>query len=261
MNKIIVDAPLPNLNGINNYEVSLKIQAMLKSGRRYFGSAGASLSHHVNNPDYTSEFKHRLVNNGLEGERSTSLILQKWAKKIPNAVVFDSVHIRGMGKEEIDEESGMIEGGDTDHIIVIGNHVILIDTKRWRSGWFYSVNEKGQVIRGKRNFGGGRVHASQAKRLWKQYLDTSAKVSSIVCINAKDVKVRKDKNWKKQSWKLHSIEEIESTLDYRYEKMDDYDKTHINTSLIAQIVVCCIKPFDPYKRVFDQDSEAFKNFK
>lgn len=226
-----IPLPQPNLPGVNNYETSLKIHDMLKNGRRYFGSAGASLTHHVHNPDYTSEFKTKLVENGMNGERNTSQRLRKWAQKIPNAVVIDSVHIKGMGKEEIDEESGIVEGGDTDHILIIGDHVILIDTKRWRSGWFYAIDKQGHVIRGKRNFGGGKVHAGQAKRLWKRYLHPTAKVSSIVCINAQDVKVRKDGNWKKQDWKLHTIDEIESTLDYHYGKMTEHDKNYINTSL------------------------------
>lgn len=260
MKDIIVDTPYPDVKGVNKYEVSLGIASMLKKGRQYFGSAGASLSHHVNNPDYTSEFKAKVVSIGFEGERSTTLILKEWLKDKPTAILLDSVHIKGMGKEEIDEETGMVEGGDTDHVLIVGSNVILIDTKRWRAGWMYSVNPKGKVIRGKQEFAGGRnLHAKQAKYMWKQYLHESAKVSSIVVINSKDVKVRRDANWKKQAYRLTTIQDLLNDLDYRYERFDEIDKTNINSTLVTQVAMCCIKPYDAYTKVFDMN--AIKDFK
>lgn len=257
---IIVDEPYENVNGIKNIVVSQKFAEMLKKGRRYFGSAGASLTAHVNDPEYNSEFKKQVVQTGLSGERSTSEILRKWIAKIPNAVLIDSAHIKGMGKETIDEDSGTIDGGDTDHILIIGNNVILIDTKRWKSGWWYAFDDKGKIIRGKKSFAGGRnVHAKQAKFLWKKYLHNSAKVSSIVVINAKNVHVKRNANWKKQSFRLTVIQDLIKDLEYRYEKFDDYDKTHINSTLVSQIAVCCVKPYDAYDKVFDKNQ--LKNFK
>lgn len=255
---VIVDTPLPNVDGVK-YEVALGINHMLKQGRRYFGSAGASLSHHVNNPDYDSEFRKKLVENGLEGERNTSKIVREWMENKPNAVLLDSVHIRGMGKEEIDKETGLIEGGDTDHVLVIGNQVILIDSKRWKSKRSYSVSDKGTILRQGKSFGGGRIHAKQAKYMWKKYLDRKAQVSSIVCINQQKVFVRMDANWKKQAFKLYTIEKLPENLDYRYERMSEEDRTHINSTLISQIAVCCIKPYDPYARIFDMNQiNSFK---
>lgn len=258
-NSITIDPPAPEVNGVN-HGVSLKIADMLRQGRRYFGSSGASLSHHANNPDYDSEFKRKLTSSGLEGERNTTKRLREWMKDKPNAVLIDSVHIKGMGTESIDPESGTIDGGDTDHILLIGSLVILIDSKRWKSRKVYSVSDKGKVLRQVKKdsrastFGGSHVNANAAKYLWKKYLHKSARISSIICVNAEKVFVKKDANWKKQSFRLLSIEDLIGHLDYIYKKTDKKDTEHINSTLVSQIAVCCIKPFDPYSRVGNKDT-------
>lgn len=263
-NKISVTPPIPDVNGVK-HEIALKIFEMLKQGRRYFGSSGASLSHHANNPDYDSEFKRKLTSSGLEGERNTSKRIKEWMNDKPNAVLIDSVHIKGMGTESIDPESGTVDGGDTDHILILGSLVILIDSKRWKSRKVYSVSDKGAVLRQVKkdgramSFGGSRVNAKAAKFLWKKYLHRSAKISSVVCVNAEKVFVKKDANWKKQSFRLLTIEDLIGHLDYIYEKTDIENRTTINSTLISQIAVCCIKPFDPYSRLGDKD--RLKNFK
>lgn len=261
---VIVDPPAPDVNGVK-HSLSLRIAEMLKEGRRYFGSAGASLSHHANNPDYDSEFKRKLTSSGLEGERNTTKRLKEWMKDKPNIVLIDSVHIKGMGTETIDPESGTVDGGDTDHILLMGSLVILIDSKRWKSRKVYSVNDKGKILRQVKkdsrasSFGGSHVNAKAAKYLWKKYLHKSARISSIVCVNAEKVFVKKDANWKKQSFRLLSIDDLIGHLDYIYKRSDSYDKEHINSTLVSQIAVCCIKPFDPYSRLGDKD--VLKNFR
>lgn len=251
--EIIIDPPASGAQGVKD-GVAFGIAAMLNKGVRYFGSSGASLSHHALNPEYESEFSAKVARVGLRGERSTTSIVRAWMKDKPNAVLIDSVHIRGIGKETVDEETGLVEGGDTDHILIIGNQVILIDTKRWKSSRTYSVSDKGQILRQGRSFAGGRVHAKQAKFMWKKYLHASAKLSSIVCVNNERVFVKIDENWKKQPYRLTTAEKLPADLDYRYEKMSEEDRTHINSTLIAQVSICCIKPFDPMARVFDMNS-------
>lgn len=261
--EVTVTHPLPDIRGVKE-SVALRIAQMLKQGRRYFGSAGASLTHHANNPDYDSEFKTKLTKLGLAGERNTSEKIQQWIKDKPNAVLIDSVHVKGIGKETIDPESGTVEGGDTDHVLIFGNHVVLIDSKRWQSKRSYSVSPKGGILKsggkGKpgKSFGGSHVNAKAAKYLWKQYLHRSAKVHSVVCINAEKVYVKMDANWKKQGYRLLTIEKLFDHLDYIYDHADDKDKTEINSTLVSQIVVSCIKPFDAYTRVFDESIKDFK---
>lgn len=258
MSDVLIVPPVPGANGIKD-SVAQKVEQMLIKGVRYFGSAGASLTHHVNNPDYDSEFQKAAVRTGMEGERDTSLAVRKWMADKPNAILLDSVHVRGVGKETIDEETGVVEGGDTDHILIIGNEVILIDTKRWKSRRKYSISDKGTVLRSGRNFGGGRVSANQAKFLWKKYLHPTAKISSIICINSQSIFVQYDANWKKQQFRLVTIDKLFETLDYKYKKITDENKNRINATLVSQIVVSCIKPYDGYERVFNM--ESLKDFK
>lgn len=243
-------------NGVTP-QVSDKIAEMLRSGRRYFGSAGASLSHHVNDPEHESDFRLSLVRRGMEGERNTSYAIRKWMEGKDDVVLIDSVHIRGMGKEYVDEETGVAEGGDTDHVLIIGNSVVIIDTKRWKSQRKYSVSNKNTVLRQGRSFPGGIVSIKQARHLWRQYLGGKVGVSCIVCINQERVFVPYDNNWKKAPFRLVTIENLKETLDHKYESLGKHDS--LNADLVSQIVVCAIKPYDPMRRVFDM--EKIKDFK
>lgn len=247
---ISVDPPHDHIEGVKP-NVALGITEMLKKGRRYFGSAAASLSQQAFNPAYADKgINPALAKIGLEGERDTSIVLRRWMKDKPGAVLVDSVHIKGFGKEEVDEETGMIEGGDTDHVIIIGSEVILIDTKRWKSKKNYSVGDKGEALRTNKPFPGGNLHMRQALHLWLNYLDEDASVTGIVCINAEEVTVFRNRNWYTQSYRLVELARLEELLNEKWKVIDDYDKTNINSTLVSQVVVGCQKPYDPYERVF-----------
>lgn len=254
MTEIIVPDAAPR--GVSEPALQ-KVSEMLYKGRRYFGSAGASLSHHVNNPDHQSDFRLSLVRSGMEGERSTSYRLQQWMKDKDDVVLVDSVHIKGMGTEYVDEETGVAEGGDTDHVLIMGETVVIIDSKRWKSQRKYSVSEKNTVLRQGRSFPSGNVSIKQARHLWRTYLENKAIVHCIVCINQERVFVSYDSNWRKAPFRLITLENLEETLDYRYERTKRDEK--LNAGLVAQVVVCAIKPFDPMTKVFDM--EKIKDFR
>ena len=259
MVNVIVDPPHPKLGGVK-FEVAMKIAEMLKAGRRYFGSSGASLSHQAFNPEYVNKgIKPELAKIGLEGERDTTTLLKRWIKDKPGAVLVDSVHIRGWGKEEVDEETGMIEGGDTDHIILIGSEVILVDTKRWKSKRNYSVGDNGEALRTNKPFPGGNLHMTQAIHMWLDYLHEDASITGIVCINSEETVVFRNRNWYTKSYRLVELDRFIELLDEKWKLISDYDKAHINSTLVSQVVVGCVKPFDPYDRVFD--SKALQAFK
>lgn len=256
---ITVDPPAGDAGGVKP-QVALKIAEMLRDGRRYFGSSGASLTHQAYNPEYESKgIKPELAKIGLEGERDTTTVLKRWIKDKPGAVLVDSVHVRGWGKEEVDEETGMIEGGDTDHVLIVGSEVILIDTKRWKSKRNYSVGDNGEALRSNKPFPGGNLHMQQAIHLWLDYLHEDASITGIVCINAEETVVFRNRNWYTKPYRLVEIGRFTELLDEKWKMISDYDKTHINSTLVAQVVVGCVKPFDPYTRVFDK--KALQNFK
>lgn len=247
---ISVDPPHDEIDGVKP-RVALGITEMLKKGRRYFGSSGASLTQQAFNPAWADKgINPTLAKIGLEGERDTTTVLKRWMKDKPGAVLVDSVHIKGFGKEELDEETGMIEGGDTDHVIIIGSEVILIDTKRWKSKKNYSVGDKGEALRMNKPFPGGNLHMRQALHLWLNYLDEDASVTGIVCINAEEVTVFRNRNWYTQSYRLVELARLEELLNEKWKVIEDYDKKNINSTLVAQVVVGAQKPYDPYERVF-----------
>lgn len=258
--KIAVIPPKGNIEGVKP-KVAQAIFEMLKKDRRYFGSSGAGLTHVASNPDYKlpEGFERGSAKIGLEGERETSLFLKKWMKDKPNAVLIDSVHIRGYGQEEVDEETGLIEGGDTDHILIIGSEVILIDTKRWKKKSNYQVADDGSVLRANKAFPGGSVSATAAMHMWLDYLDSDAKVTTFVCINSPEVTVFRNKNWYVQQYRLVEIERFKEILDAKYDKIAEEDRVNINSTLVAQIAVGAIKPYDEYQRVFAMEAlSAFK---
>jgi len=258
--EVAVIPPKGSIDGVKP-QVALKVFEMLKSGRRYFGSAGASLTHLASNPDYKvpEGFDRGSSRIGLEGERETSAFLQKWIADKPNAVLIDSVHIRGAGQEEIDEETGLIEGGDTDHILLIGSEVLLIDTKRWKKKTSYEVSDEGTVLRAKKSFPGGNVRAAAAMHLWLDHLDYDAKITTFICINTPEISVWRNRAWYQQPFRLVEIERFGELLDAKYEKIAQEDRETINSTLVSQVVVGAVKPYDEYERVFAMDAlKAFQ---
>lgn len=227
---------------------------MLEEGRRYFGSAGAGLTHQAYNHRHPQHHKisRGSARIGITAERKTSDMLRTWLETHPNAVLVDSVHIKGFGDTEINEETGVIEGGDTDHVLIIGNHVIIIDTKRWKQKRSYSVSSKGEILRstGKnrppRGFTAGRVNILGSLGIWRRYLP-DADVFGVICINADKTFVKKDKNWYRQPFRVVTGENLLGFLDSRYEKLPSTEKTVIATDIVAKTVVSAIKPYDGFK--------------
>lgn len=261
MADIIVEPPARDIEGVKPH-VAAAIAQMLQKGRRYFGSSGASLTHQVSNPEWRDKgIKPELAKIGLDAERSTTKILKNWIKDKPNAVLVDSCHIRGWGKEEVvDEEMGLIDGGDTDHVLIIGSEVILVDTKRWKSKRNYTVGDNGQVLRTGKPFPGGNVHMREAIHMWLDYLHEDASLTGLILINADETVVFRNKNWYTQSYRLVELARFEELLEEKWDKyIDDYDKQHINSTLVSQAVVSAVKPYDEYTRVFSE--EALKSFR
>lgn len=223
------------------------VTKQLRAGKRYFGSSGGSLTHQVSNPKYRDlGFDKKIASIGLDGERKTTKLLKKWASDKPDVILIDSIHLDGMGKEEIDEE-GVMEAGDTDHIVVFGSHIVCIDSKAWRKS-NYRVNEKGEVLRNKKPFPGGKVRMRQAIGLWKSYLkDYDISISSIIVITQDDVTVIRDKTWWMQCFQLTNYNDFYNWLDRVYTKKGNQDV--IYSDLIANIVKCCVRPYDAQREL------------
>lgn len=254
MPDIVVDPFKKNTQGVRD-EVGFRIQKVLEGGRRYFGSSGAALTRQLA-PEYKDKgIDSTLAKIGLQGERDTTTMLKEWMKDKPNVVLCDSVHIRGWGKEEVDPETGMIDGGDTDHVLLIGDEIILIDSKRWKKKSNYQVGDDGNVLRANKPFPGGTINMVKAIHMWLDYLDEDSVITGFVHINSEDVTVFRNRNWFTKSYRLVEKDKFIELLDEKYnDHTEDYDKEHINSTLVAQVALSTVKPYDERSRVFDMKS-------
>lgn len=264
MSKVIIEPPLSNIEGVKD-KVAVKIEKILKDGRRYFGSSGSAMTHQASSPelDAKENLKRDVAKDYLEAERETTEFLKKWIKDKPNAVLIDSVYIPDWENEdpEVDEELGIFEGGDTDHILLIGNEILLIDTKRWKKKKNYSINDDGNALMTNKQFPGGEITMKEAIYSWLDYFEEEdASITGMVCINAEEATVLRNKNWFTQVYRLVEIDRFEELLDKKWEEIDDEDKSRINSTLVAQSVVRCVKPFDIYSKVFS-DMNQLRDFK
>lgn len=225
------------------------VERMLKEGRRYFGSSGASLTHQISNPAYEDKgIDSGLAKAGLEGEHKTSRLIMEWMEDKENVVLIDSVHLKTYGEETFNEETGTMDGGDTDHVLIIGNFVIIIDSKNWKGKRRYSINDNGEVTRGKSTFPGGKINTIRASKLWSDALkEFRPTISSIVNITAEKVEVTRDRNWWKQPYRLVTLEVLKEFLDDVWGKLPGNTKNQINVNLVAAIASNTLKPYDVFK--------------
>lgn len=122
---------------------------------RIFGIPGASLYSAVElDPDAREA--------GIKGEEKVAAAIDSIIQTIPNAYLFNSVKLPG-------------RTGDIDHIIVVGNNVILIDSKNWKHDASYQLTkgntpELDHVYRDQQVFPGGEIRLAKQKQDWADFL-------------------------------------------------------------------------------------------
>ena len=95
---------------------------------RIYGTPGASLAK-------ATTMAHDAVQAGLQGERTTATILNAIDADVH---VFHSLRVPGFAS------------GDVDHAVVTGNKLVLIDSKQWKAGFYWSLG--GRVFRGRHRY-------------------------------------------------------------------------------------------------------------
>lgn len=243
----------------NTKQIEL-VNKMLQNGRRYFGSSGASLTHQISNPIYEDKgIDAGLAKAGLDGEHKTSRLLLNWMEDKANVILVDSVHLKNYGEETFNEETGTIEGGDTDHVLIIGNFVIIIDSKNWKGRKRYAINADGEVIRSNNTFPGGKINTLKASKLWAEALKPhGATISSIVNISSDKVSVTRDRNWWKQPYRLVTLETLEEFLNDVWVKLPNSSKDNIDVNLVASVASNALKPFDVFKETLGEVSDLLE---
>lgn len=243
------------------------VEKILKKGRRYFGSAGASLTHEAYDPARKKMgIPPELAKVGLQGERITSRKLQDWIADKPSLVLIDSIKIPGLKKdifefvsqEELalreDKELDLQEGGDTDHVIVMGKTVYIVDSKNWKDKKTYKITEQGEIKRSNRSFPGGRVNALGARNIWEHYLKDipDITIKSVIVITQENITIVKNKDYWHAGFRLLSYHDLLIFFDEEYQKWQNKiqkneEQEELSVDLISMILLGAIKPYDVYK--------------
>lgn len=232
-------------------QIHEKIDQLIQQGRKYFGSSGASLTHELSISDRKSNFPLNVVKKGLEGERKTTELIKKWMENKENVVLVDSVHLGRKGKNGSLDDNG----ADTDHVLIIGKSIVIIDTKVWKKYAKYTINNN-TIKRNGRNFKGGKVNTTAALHLWKYFFPEADKIYSYICIQQEKTFVSYDKQWKQAPYKLLTAENLEEFLDYAYNKLGKNAETGllipIDTLMVTKVVVCAVKPLNLIKAILNR---------
>lgn len=235
--------------------------------RRYFGVAGAGLENQLKDPKY-KEFNanRKLVSLGISGEKETSKILRKWIVDKPDVVLFDSLHFPLGDKEEVpisedeeeveevDSETGEINVlGDIDHLLIIRDRIVLIDSKNWKKKSTYSLNGKGGVLRGGKPFRGGYPHVRQAEYVAKKfYSEFPVDIHSFVCISNNECSIVRNRDWWANHYKLVNHETLTKFLDELYEEIKETDggEGFINLNLVGLTLTGVQRPYNAVKEQY-----------
>jgi hypothetical protein len=177
------------------YKTNEEVFRFLRTGARIIGEPGASLTWGIDGNRALESLTY-----GLEGEKQTGDILEEFINTHPGAFVFHSL-------------SWPESNGDTDHILVYKNLVVVIDSKRWKGQRKYSVNAKGAIFRGTVPFEEGRVHIGSALKVWRRKLPENVKVVGVVAIAQEKIFVVRDRNWHTAPYRLVEAEKLAEYLE------------------------------------------------
>lgn len=257
--KVIVREPRGNITGVNQKAAEM-IENHLKRGRRYFGSSGALLTQELSSPEYKdNDINRESAKELLKKVRSTTDKLLEWMKDKPNVVLVDSVHNYGWDNYELDEETGMISGGYTDHVLIFGSEVVVLDTKDFGKKKKFVVDPDGDILRTNKTFPGGDTKMNKMIKHWLNYLEAGAALTGIIYISGEENSVFRNRNWYMQPFRVVEDERFIDLLNEKWKSVQDVDRHELDPTLISQVVVESIKPYDEYSRVLTDG--AIKEFK
>jgi hypothetical protein len=215
------------------YEDRQTILDELRSGKRIFGVPAASLSWGIDGDRMKAS-----LTPGIEGEKQTAAILAELAEQVPEMFVFHSL-------------SWPESNGDTDHIVVYGNTVIVIDSKRWKSTRKYSITAKGEIMRGTVHFTEGKVKIGYALKSWRKKLPPELKVMGVVSLAQEKVFVARDKNWFKAPYRLVEAEKLSAHLLSTFKKNPIKDP--VKGSTLVYLAKLLVKPRDRRAEIINLD--------
>lgn len=254
--------PKKKIEGVSQ-RAAQAVYQQLEKGRTYFGSSAAMLSHQISSPDYADkEIDKKKAKEYYQKVVDTTDKLKAWIKDKPNAVLVDSVKTINWDEEIIDPETKILNSGYIDHMIFMGDEIILLTTKDYGKKKNLTVGDEGQILRAGKEFSGSNIKMSEMVDNWLNYFEIGASITGIVYMPGEENSVFRNKNWFLQSFRIVEDERFIDLLDEKYDSMEDFDKVNVNTSLIAQGIVNCIKPYDEFSRVLNENAiRDYKNIR
>lgn len=240
-------------DSITEKSIEIAKKMLIEKNLRYYGSAATCLKNQLTDPKYKDyKLNSKLINIGIDGEKETSKLLREWIEDKKECVLFDSISLPIKEKLEIEDNDGELDLGDTDHAIIIGNNLVLIDSKNWKAKTSYQINEEDftEILRVKKQFQGNKPRVHQNIKLWENYLKdfNIENIYYYVCISNKESFVLRDRNWWRARFKLVTHETLIYFLDKMYnEKIEDSNKNLIRLEFFIMISRGLTKPFDAIK--------------
>jgi hypothetical protein len=235
-----------------------KVYEMLTKGRRYFGSSGAFTTNMAHNPEYQNreDIDSTIAAEYLAAERDMTRFLKNWMQDKPNVVLIDSVLVPGAeDNTEPDSESRLIEGRSNSHILIMGDEVVVIDTKRWKTKKNYAVSDEGEALMTNKPFPYSRLTISDTTDSWLDTLHAeNPLISSIVCLHQEEVTVFRNKNWFTADFRLVEKDRMEEFMERKWSEVEEHSRSYISSSMVAQVATRCAKPYDEFARVFAMDT-------
>lgn len=245
-----------------------KVVQYLEENRRYFGIAATGLRNQIKDPRFREFYKKdergnvlrpnkKKIEFGIKGECETSKILRKWIEDKEDVVLFDSIHLptKEQPTPEIEnEDDHFLDTGDTDHALVIGNKIVLVDSKMWKSKCTYMFNEDKTLLRNNKEFYGNRPKIHQMKYLWVEYLKDLGiceSIEALVCVVSPDDITRpnivRNGDWWYAGYKLTNQKDLTYFLNMIYnEDIKASDKGFVRPEILVRILRGLIKPYDEY---------------
>jgi hypothetical protein len=200
-----------------------EVKELLKSGKKVLGTPAASLTWGIDGNRMIPALEA-----GKEGEKLTASLLDKLAEEYKDLYVFHSL-------------SWPESAGDTDHVLVYGDYILIIDSKRWKASRKYSVTAGGSILRGTVPFPSGKVHIASAIGIWRRKLK-GLKIQGVVTIAQEKVFVSRDKNWYKAPFRLVENEKLEDFLRETFTK--NPPKSRPNGKMLTELGLLLVKARD-----------------
>lgn len=222
------------------YLTADEVKQVLKDGAKTLGTPAASLTWGIDGNTMLPQLE-----SGKEGEKQTAGLLDKLAEEIPEMFVFHSL-------------SWPESAGDTDHVVVYGNLVLVVDSKRWKGSRKYSVTAGGEVLRGTVPFPSGKVKIRYALNIWRKKLK-GVKVFGAISIAQEKIFVVRDKNWYKAPYSLVEYEKLEDYLRTTFKKYPAGGK--VSGSLLVTLGLLLVKARDRRSELIRVGGERRENDK